>query len=48
MKLLRTLFSRINNQLKNEQKLKDLKNILEEYEGIDWKYYVSFNDDKYT
>jgi len=48
MKLLRTLFSRVNNQLKNEQKLKDLKNILEEYEGIDWKYYVSFNDDKYT
>lgn len=48
MKLLRTLFSRINNQLKNEKKLKDLKNILQEYEGIDWKHYVSFNDDKYT
>lgn len=48
MKLLRTLFSRINSQLKNEQKLKSLKNILEEYEGIDWKHYVSFNDDKYT
>jgi cysteine dioxygenase len=48
MKLLRTLFSRINNKLRNKQKLKDLKNVLEEYEGIDWKYYVSFNDDKYT
>ena len=47
MKLLRTLFSIINNKVKNNHKLKDLKNIIEEYDGSDWKQYSLFCDDKY-
>ena len=48
MKLLRTLFLTINNKLKKGQKLKDLKSILEEYNGVDWKDYITFNNEKYT
>ena len=48
MKLLCTLFSTINNKVKNNHKLKDLKNIMNKYNGSDWKDHLLFSEDKYN
>jgi len=47
MKLLRVLFSNINNQIKNNHKLKNLEKIVQEYNGSDWKDHVLFSEETY-
>jgi len=42
------LFDIITDKINNGEKLKSLDNILSNYDGKDWKDYVSFDDNKYT
>ena len=47
MKLLSELFIKLNNNLKYK-KLKNLKNLMKEYNGSDWKEHILYNKDTYN
>jgi len=47
MKTLNELFNQLSNQLNNNQKLDSLVYLVKNYNGNDWKDYVSFNQEKY-
>ena len=41
------LFNEITKNLKDDNKLENLKNILESYKGDDWKQYVKYDNENY-
>ena len=47
MKLLRVLFSNINNKIKNNHNLKNLEKMVQEYNGSDWRNHVLFSKETY-
>ena len=48
MKTLNTFIQNIQNNYKNDMKLIDIKYIINDYNGTDWKKYVKINDIKYN
>ena len=48
MKLLNTLFTTINSKITQKHKLKDLKYLIKDYNGTDWKKYTFFLNNTYN
>ena len=45
---LKKLFLSVNNEMKKRVHLKNMRPIINEYNNIDWKKYVYFDNNKYN